>query len=160
MARQLTAKEEKFCLAVAQGKTQRDAYIFAYEPKTKNISSLDAMASRVVLKPEVQTRIYELRNRNADISAYTDFLNINNRYALIFERIEACKERGDDAAIARYIDIINKMNGNYVNINKNIDANEQDDIKALSTEQLYNILDKLDTAIQPIDNKTNNVLPQ
>ena len=54
---------------------------------------------------------------------------------IIQDRLEACIAREDDAAIARYLEIWNKMDGEYININKDITDRETDianlDIKTL-----------------------------
>jgi hypothetical protein len=95
------------------------------------------MASRLTAKPEIQARIAELRNRQEEAKIYTDINDINKRFAIIWEQIEKCRANNDNASIARYMDIINKMTGTYVNISKDITDDKplknltDDEIKAL-----------------------------
>lgn len=127
-------------MAMADGYTQRESYIIAYEPNTENIASIDTMAWKIARREDIQDRIAELRNRKAEKSQYTDINDINKRYALIWERIEACKQKGDDAGISRYMEIINKMTGTYVNITKDI-SEDKTIISDLSTNDLKKLLD-------------------
>lgn len=120
MATILTDKENVFCLAVADGHTQFEAYQLAYDVKTDNRASIDAMASRLAAKPEVRQRIAELRKRQEDIAVYTDINDKERRIRLIWDRIAVCVERGDDASIARYTEQLAKLNGDYVNVTKDI----------------------------------------
>lgn len=135
----LTDKENKFCMAICDGYSQYDAYKIAFNPKTENRNSIDAMASKVAKKTEVQNRIKELRERRIDAKIYNDINDINKRYAIIWERIEACRKDGNDAAIAKYMDIINKMTGTYVEYKK--DLSNDNPLKDVTTEQLQSILD-------------------
>lgn len=71
------------------------------------------------------------------------YSNINDkqkRIELIWDRIEWCKEKNDDTAIARYLDQLAKLNGDYVNINKNIDekAVTLDDMDITELQNLIN----------------------
>ena len=139
MANILTDKENTFCMAVCDGYTQRDAYILAYRPNTENIASLDTMASRLAARQDVKDRIEELRNRRANTAQYTDINDINKRYSLIWERIAACQEKGDDTAIGRYLDIINKMTGTYQNNDKK--EEKENTLVGVTTDQLKALLD-------------------
>lgn len=136
----LTDKERIFALAVADGKSQYEAYCIAYNTKTDRRNTVDCNASKVANKPEVKAYIQELINRKEAANIYSDINDINKRYALIWERIAACQEKGDDAAISRYMDIINKMTGTYVNINKNINEEEEKPFSHLSVEELKSFI--------------------
>lgn len=124
----LTDKEEMFCMAIADGYTQFDAYKIAYEPKTDNRASIDSAASRTARKKDVQARISELRTRKADQYNYSDINDKNKRIKFIWERINACLAKNDENNVVKYIDMLNKLAGDYKNINVN-----ENDIKPLST---------------------------
>lgn len=124
----LTDKEEMFCMAIADGYTQFDAYKIAYEPKTDNRASIDSAASRTARKKDVQSRISELRTRKADQHNYSDINDKNKRITFIWERINACLAKNDENNVVKYIDMLNKLAGDYKNINVN-----ENDIKPLST---------------------------
>ena len=137
----LTDKERIFALAVADGKTQYEAYQIAYDTNTDNRATIDTNAYRVANRPDVKEYIESLRKRREDSVVYSDINDINKRFSLIWDRIAACQAKGDDNGIARYMDIINKMTGTYVNINKDI-SEKDTTLSNLSTEDLKALLDK------------------
>lgn len=136
----LTDKEEIFATAVADGYTQHDAYVMAYKPSTIKQNSIDVMASRVANKPDVKARIQEFIDRKAGTYAYNDLLDKNKRINLIYERIQYCIDNKDENNVVKYIDMLNKLAGDYKNITV-----KQTDIKPLanmSIEELNKLLDK------------------
>lgn len=143
MATMLTAKEEVFCMAVADGKTQYEAYLIAYEPTTANRASIDTMAWQVARKPEVRERIEELRRRRDDAHVYGDINDKNRRIRLIWERIEACMERNDDTSVARYLDQLAKLAGDYVNVTK--DITDTKPLKGVSDADLQALIASMGT---------------
>jgi Zn-dependent peptidase ImmA (M78 family) len=54
----LTQKEQKFCIAIAQGKTQTQAAMDSYQVTSRG--SAKSMASQLMAKPEIQMSITEL----------------------------------------------------------------------------------------------------
>ena len=139
----LTDKERIFALAVADGKSQYDAYCLAYDTKTTNRATIDTNAYKIAAKPAVKEYIATLRKQREEKTIYSDINDKNKRIALIWERIEVCKAKGDDASIARYTEQLAKLNGDYVNINKNIDTSK-DILKDISTEDLKSLLNDVD----------------
>lgn len=55
----LTVKQAKFVKGIAEGKTQRDSYIEAYDTKG-NIPTVDVEATRTLSKPQVKAALDEL----------------------------------------------------------------------------------------------------
>ena len=139
MATLLTDKENTFCLAVADGKTQFEAYQIAYDTQTENRASIDTMASRLAAKPEIQARISQLRKRQEDIAVYTDINDKERRIRLIWDRIAVCVERQDDAAVARYLDQLAKLNGDYINVTKDI-SEDKKPLNGLSDADLAKLI--------------------
>ena len=137
--RRLTDKQEKFCLAVANGHTQYEAYKIAYETKTENRQVIDNNAYLVAKNPKIRARVEELRKMRDLQDLYADINDINKIYRLIWERITACKEKGDDAGIARYLNEIGKLTGNY-EAHKKPDTNITNVFNGLSDEELKNLL--------------------
>lgn len=136
----LTDKEEIFATAIADGYSQSDAYILAYNPKTKNANSIAAMACRIANKEDVKERINAFIDRKSDKYAYNDLLDKNKRINLIYERIQYCIDNKDENNVVKYIDMLNKLAGDYKNITV-----KQTDIKPLanmSIEELNKLLDK------------------
>jgi hypothetical protein len=112
----------------------RDAYYTAYDTKCNDNTAYNE-AARILAKDEVQARLTELRRpieNQVRASALSEYDRIK---ALLWERIAICQETGDEAAIARYTDQLNKLNGSYTNVNHNINENKLDlsqiDVNAL-----------------------------
>lgn len=124
----LTDKENTFCMAICDGYSQRDAYVIAYNPTTTKENSIDVMASRIANKDYIISRINELRERKNDTINYCDINDKNKRITFIWERINACLAKNDENNVVKYIDMLNKLAGDYKNINVN-----ENDIKPLST---------------------------
>jgi len=57
----LTAKQEAFAQAVADGMTQSDAYRKAYDTKTKSDKSVNEVSSQLMANLKVASRVAELR---------------------------------------------------------------------------------------------------
>lgn len=136
--RRLTEKQEIFCMAIADGKTQYEAYRIAYQPKSTNRGTLDNNAYIVGKNPRIRARIEELRKMRDEKECYSDINDINKRFRLIWSRIEACIEKGDEVAVDRYLTQIAKLKGDYITQVKDISDNKSqfasmstDDIKAL-----------------------------
>lgn len=138
----LTDKERIFALAVADGHTQYSAYRLAYNSNTDNRNTVDSNASVIANKPEVREYIERVRKEKEDAFKYADINDKRRRIELIWERIEVCREKGDDAAIARYTEQLAKLAGDYVNINKDI-TEEKNPVKTLNTEDLKKLLDSM-----------------
>lgn len=139
----LTEKQKAFALGVIDGKTQQDAYKDAYNPKTENMNTIAVMASRVANKPEVKQYIMDYRQRIEKQAETRVHVTIEERKAIIHDRIQACIARGDDAAVARYVDILNRMDGVYVNLSKDLTDNDNK-LATLSTADLKKILTETD----------------
>lgn len=138
----LTDKERIFALAVADGHTQYSAYRLAYNSNTDNRNTVDSNASVIANKPEVREYIERVRKEKEEAFKYANINDKRRRIELIWERIEVCREKGDDAAIARYTEQLAKLAGDYVNINKDI-TEEKNPVKTLNTEDLKKLLDSM-----------------
>lgn len=131
----LTQKQMNFCKAyIENGGHATDAYLEAYN-WTGGRNGAQVEASRLLDNEDVQAYLVKLRK---PIEKAVKRKIINEREykkKLIQDRINECVERGDDAAIARYLEIWNKMDGEYVNINKDITDHDAE-IKNLDTATL------------------------
>ena len=113
----LTPKQEKFCQCIVSGLSGKDSYLTAY-----NNNSNDNTAYREALtllnRDDIQARIKELRIP-LEIHAQTQAITETERIkALLWERIEICRQKDDEAAIARYTDQLNKLNNAYKEIGR------------------------------------------
>ena len=135
----LTTKQKTFCQNIVAGMNNKDAYFGAYNSKGSDQNAWNE-ASRLLLRDDIQDYIKSL-NKPIEQAVQTKVLTEREqRKQLINERILDCVNRDDDAAIARYMDILNKMDGEYININKNIDDTSPD-IKNVDTTTLLRLVE-------------------
>lgn len=138
-----TAKESEFARLVATGTPQVDAFIAVYGDGGMARKTIADRASVLSNRPNVFQQIEKLKkelDKNKMEEVQRDF---ERKISLIWERIEICKEAGDEAAIARYIDILNKMEGHYKE--QDMTNQEQSALHGLSTEELRKIAESVDT---------------
>ena len=116
----LTQKQEKFCRNVVSGMSGKDAYIDAYDTKG-NAETVYTEVTRLLAKEEIQEYIKTLR-KPLEESAQSKALSERERVkTILWDRLQKAIERGDDTTIVKYTDQINRMNAEYININRNID---------------------------------------
>lgn len=134
----LTSKQELFCQNIVAGMSGKDSYIAAYQNKS-NDNTAYKESMKLLARTDIQDRIKVLR-KPLEIHAQTKALSEYDKIkALLWERIEHCVSIGDDNAIARYTDQINKMNHCYVNINKDI-TDEKTNIENLDNTTLLKLV--------------------
>lgn len=134
----LTPKQMAFCEEYTRnGGNGTQAYLTAYDSNSKGTAVVEA--SRLLDKPDIQAYLVKLR-KPIEKAVKRKILNEREyKKNLIQERIDECVTRGDDAAIARYLEIWNKMDGEYVNITKDITDSEAN-IKELDTATLIKLV--------------------
>lgn len=131
----LTEKMKHFCREyISNGGNGTKAYLTAYNSKSEVSASIES--SKLL--------------RRDDITKYIESLNkpLENRIQnerekkrqIIWNRIEECIAREDDGAIARYMDILNKMDAEYININRNIEDKDTN-IQELDTTTLLRLVE-------------------
>lgn len=134
----LTQKQMNFCKAyIENGGNGTQAYLTAYDSNSPRSAGNEA--NRLLNQDDIQEYLAKLRK---PIEKAVKRKIINEREykkKLIQERIEECVARGDDAAIARYIEIWNKMDSEYININKDITDHDAE-IKQLDTATLLQLV--------------------
>ena len=129
----LTEKMKRFCREYyANGGNGTEAYLTAYDTDNRVTASREA---------------HELIKRS-DVLEYIKTLNIpqenqaiserEKKRSIIWDRINECITIGDDAAIARYMDILNKMDAEYININRI--EKEDTPIDNLDTDKLIKLI--------------------
>ena len=133
----LTPKQEKFCQCIVSGMSGKDSYLTAYDCNSDRIAYNE---SNVLLqRDDITERIKELRIPLQNHAVNTAINEREKKKALIWQRIEYCMSIDDDAAVARYMDILNKMDSEYINVNRNI-TDQNDDIKELDTDNLIKLV--------------------
>lgn len=134
----LTPKQEKFCQCVVSGMTAKDAYIASYDTKASE-QVLYNESSKLMLREDIQKRIEDMSKPLIKAAQQTALTEREKKKAIIWEEITHAREQQDHAAIARYMDILNKMDAEYININKNIDENKEN-ISQLDTDSLKKLV--------------------
>jgi phage terminase small subunit len=130
----LTPKQEKFCQCIVSGMSAKDSYINSYNTKG-NEKTVYTEAMKIMSREDVQKRIGELR-KPLENQAQTTALSERERIKdILWDRLDKAIEREDDATIVKITDQINRMNAEYINVNRNIDE-ASTDIKELDTDTL------------------------
>lgn len=101
----LTAKQEAFCQAIADGKNQSDAYRSAYNAGKMKTETINAMSSKLGLSHEVAMRVKELREALANKSLWTREQSV----AVLREVVDAEDARAGDRIAS--IKVLNEMQG-------------------------------------------------
>ena len=130
----LTEKQKNFCQEyIKNGGNGTQAYLSAYNSNSPVAAGIEA--NRLLQDDRVQEYLNELRKPIERAVVRKVLTEREKKKQLIQERITACIAKGDDAAIARYLDIWNKLDGDYINITKDItDQNTQ--VIELNTDTL------------------------
>ena len=115
----LTIKQEKFCENIVSGMTGKDSYLDAYNCNSPKAAEIESM--KLLKRDDITERIQELRKPIVNLVQNQVITEREKKKKIIWERIEACIASGDDTSVARYMDILNKMDAEYININRNID---------------------------------------
>ena len=126
----------RFCEEYLLTGNATQAYLTAYNSESPKSAQIEG--SRLLDRPDVQEYIKKLR-KPVEKAVKRKMINEREyKKKLIQDRIEACIAREDDSAVARYLEIWNKMDGEYVNINKDITERETE-IKFLDNETLMKL---------------------
>lgn len=134
----LTVKQMKFCEEYLRLDSVTEAYQSAYNCNgTKATAQVEG--SRLLARDDIQAYIMKLR-KPVEKAIRRKIANEREyKKQLIQDRINECIERDDDAAIARYIEIWNKMDGEYAGNGKD-EYDAQSEIKNLDTHTLLKIV--------------------
>lgn len=129
----LTQKMKNFCHAYARCSDATEAYLEAYNCKSRPTATNEG--SRLLRRDDITAYLKEINQPTVN----TIVNEREKKRKIIWDRINICLEKGDETAIARYMDILNKMDAEYVNINRNIDDSSEK-LSHLDTEQLKQLL--------------------
>ena len=120
----LTPKQEKFCQCIVSGMSGKDSYIAAYDCNNERVARNEA--PKLLQRDDVSKRIQEMSIPLQNHAVNTAISEREKKRTIIWSRIEECINNGDDTAIARYMDILNKMDAEYINVNHNIEDSSTD----------------------------------
>lgn len=116
----LTEKMMSFCREyVSNGGNGTKAYMTAYDSKSETSAGIEA--SRLLKRDDIKEYIAAL-NKPLNKKAISDR---QKKIDIIWTELENARKQNDHTAIARYLDILNKMQGEYkdqttVNDNKTV----------------------------------------
>lgn len=134
----LTEKQERFCQNIIAGMTNKDAYITAYNSSGSDQNAWNE-SGKLLAREDIQERLKILRQPLEEHARTTALTEREKKKAIIWEGIEACRISGDHSGVARYMDILNKMDAEYININKTIE-DKTADIKELDKSVLEKLV--------------------
>ena len=131
----LTIKMRNFCNAYARTGNATQAYLEAYDTTNEQIASNEG--SKLLLRDDVTEYLKELNKPTIN-----KIVNEREKKRqLLWKAIYRCEAKEDESSMARYMDILNKMDSEYVNINHNIDDGSEKLI-SLTNDQLKALIDK------------------
>ena len=129
----LTPKQEVFCREIASGKTAKNAYVTAYNTKASD-QVLYNESIKLMLRDDIQARIKEIR-KPLEQAVNTQILSEREKKrAWLWNMIENAT---NDSDRIRAMDILNKMDSEYINIQRI--EQENTPIQELDTNKLIEI---------------------
>jgi hypothetical protein len=119
----LTKKEQKFCIAITQGKTQTQAAMESYDVTSRE--SAKVIGSQLMAKPEIQMSIPEL----------IDYIGITNPYKI--RRLKQIIDSPDLNIAYKGLDMSFKLDGSYapekhMNLNLDISPEEREVLQEMA----------------------------
>lgn len=118
----LTPKQERFCQCIVSGMSGKDSYLTAYNSNSDNAAMIES--TKLLAREDVQGRLKELRKPIETLAQTNAISDREKKRSIIWEELENARSQQDHAAIARYLDILNKMDQEYININKNVEGDK------------------------------------
>jgi len=103
----LTAKQEAFCQAIADGMTQADAYRTAYNAVNTKPSTVQENACRLMADSKVAARVAELRSKLAQKQLWTREMSVK---ALV-RAYKVAEDGGQSTAMTAAVKELNAMHG-------------------------------------------------
>jgi phage terminase small subunit len=132
----LTSKQKQFCNNVVSGMTAKDAYINAYNTKSSDRVCINE-ASKLMLREDIQEYIDTLTKPLQRVVQQQVISEREKKRTFLWDMINNPTTDNNDKL--RAMDILNKMDSEYININKNIDENKTQ-INNLDTSTLLKLV--------------------
>ena len=131
----LTPKMKDFCHAYARSGNAAEAYLEAYDSNNELVARVESC--KLLKRDDITEYLAEINKPT--INKITN--ERERKRNILWKGIERCIAKGDESGAARYMDILNKMDSEYVNINRNIDDGKTQ-LSNLDTEQLKALLEQ------------------
>ena len=129
----LTPKQEKFCECIVSGMSGKDAYITAYNSSGSDQNAYNE-SSKLLAREDIQERLKVLRKPLEEHVRTTIISEREKKRAWLWNMIENAT---NDSDRIRAMDILNKMDSEYVNIQRI--EKEETPISELDTNKLIEI---------------------
>ena len=131
----LTPKQEKFCQCIVSGMSGKDSYLTAYDCNSDNAAMVES--TKLLNRIDIANRLKELRQPIETLAQTQAITETERIKALLWERIEICRQKDDEAAIARYTDQLNKLNNAYRDTTTQTeDANKLDTLDTSALQRI------------------------
>lgn len=131
----LTPKQRKFAQEYMRCGNGTQAYLFAYNTTNRSIAYREG--KNLLTLPHI-IHYMEAVNKPIEDQIIGDR---EKKRAILWEGIQRCIQKEDESGAARYMDILNKMDLEYINVNRNIN-DPAESIGNLDTEQLRQLLEQ------------------
>lgn len=130
--RPLTQKQEKFCQCIVSGMSGKDSYLTAYS-STGSDQNAYTEASKLMLREDIQERIESLRKPIEKATQQAALSERERKRQVLWDIITAPDATYNDQC--RAMDILNKMDSEYINLTKTID-DKKPNITSIDSETL------------------------
>lgn len=114
MARELTEKQKEFCKNVVSGMSYKDSYITAYNTNCSEQVAYNE-SSKLMLRDDIQEEIKRISKPLEKAYQSNVLTEREKKRAVLWEIINT----GDNNDKCRAMDILNKMDAEYINVNVN-----------------------------------------
>ena len=128
----LTPKQEKFCQCVVSGMTYKDSYMSAYDCNSNNAAYVES--SKLALRDDIQDRIKALLKPIERTVTTQVISEREKKRQWLWNMIN---NASNDADRLRAMDILNKMDSEYINIQR-IES-DQTPITDIDTDKLIEL---------------------
>lgn len=126
----LTLKQQRFCEAYILSGDVVEAYMTAYDSNSPKSACVEG--NKLLKNPKIQDYLLELQ-KPAKIKAFKER---DRKRAKLWGIIDNPESSNSD--ICRAMDILNKLDGEYINVNHNVEE-QATDISGLDLETLKQI---------------------
>lgn len=133
----LSPKQEKFCQCIVSGMSGKDSYLTAYNCNSDRVARNEAAV--LLKRDDITERIQELNKPVQNHAINTAISEREKKRSILWDFINNPDK--DDSTRLKAIDLLNKMDSEYININRNIE--ETTDLNNLDIDTLKKLSDGL-----------------
>ena len=128
----LTPKQEKFCQCIVSGMSGKDSYMTAYNCNSVNAAMVES--TKLLSRDDITEKIQELRKPIENLAQTMAISEREKKRAWLWNMIENAT---NDSDRIRAMDILNKMDSEYINIQRI--EKEETPINDLDTSKLIEL---------------------